>query len=166
MSQWHNLSNQIATPTLEMSQFSFLQAPSTQTPAVEGDQARPRTSPQAGDEHHEAPRTHARHISVNGANSYDHDSPSTEDDASTLSPSAFSVQRYDIPGGCNDMTGNCLCGEGCECEGCLTHNGRHVEHEASQTDLMMPQTTVETTFAHNALEDMLQEAIFPVTGPG
>lgn len=166
LTQWRNLPNQMTTPSLEMSQFSFQQVPPTHIPASEAHQARPRTSPQAGDSHNEASRIHARHISVTGADIYDHDSPSIEDDSSTLSPSAFSVQRYDIPGGCNDMTGNCLCGEGCECEGCLTHNGRHAEHEPLQTELLVPRTTAETNFAHNALEDMLQEATFPLTGLG
>lgn len=41
--------------------------------------------------------------------------------------------------GCNDATGTCQCGDGCECVGCLTHGGHNgialetpgmTEHEA------------------------------------
>lgn len=27
--------------------------------------------------------------------------------------------------GCNDATGTCQCGDGCECVGCLTHGGHN-----------------------------------------
>jgi hypothetical protein len=52
---------------------------------------------------------------------YDADSP-LDEDASTLSPSSFLLQHFTVPG-CDDITGTCQCGEGCECPGCLTHSG-------------------------------------------
>jgi hypothetical protein len=54
------------------------------------------------------------------------DSPSDgkEEDASTLSPSSYFWQELVLPG-CNDATGTCQCGDGCECVGCLTHGGHN-----------------------------------------
>lgn len=54
------------------------------------------------------------------------DSPSEgkEEDTVTLSPSAFLWQEMVLPG-CNDATGTCQCGDGCECVGCLTHGGHN-----------------------------------------
>lgn len=54
------------------------------------------------------------------------DSPSDgkEEDTVTLSPSAFLWQEMVLPG-CNDATGTCQCGDGCECVGCLTHGGHN-----------------------------------------
>ena len=48
----------------------------------------------------------------------------TNEDVDCLSPSAFYLQSFVIPG-CSDMTGACLCGDGCTCAGCLTHNGHN-----------------------------------------
>ncbi|KAF2278776.1 uncharacterized protein EI97DRAFT_431025 [Westerdykella ornata] len=53
----------------------------------------------------------------------DADSPK-EDDTSTLSPTSFFWQEVTLPG-CNDETGTCQCGDGCECVGCLTHGGHN-----------------------------------------
>jgi hypothetical protein len=47
-----------------------------------------------------------------------------EEDASTLSPSSYFWQELVLPG-CNDATGTCQCGDGCECVGCLTHGGHN-----------------------------------------
>ncbi|KAF2644076.1 hypothetical protein P280DRAFT_487911 [Massarina eburnea CBS 473.64] len=54
------------------------------------------------------------------------DSPSEgkDDDTATLSPSTFFWQEVVLPG-CNDATGTCQCGDGCECVGCLTHGGHN-----------------------------------------
>ncbi|KAF2470085.1 uncharacterized protein BDR25DRAFT_36614 [Lindgomyces ingoldianus] len=54
------------------------------------------------------------------------DSPSDgkDDETSTLSPSSYLWQELVIPG-CNDDTGTCQCGDGCECVGCLTHGGHN-----------------------------------------
>ncbi|KAJ4351636.1 uncharacterized protein N0V89_006979 [Didymosphaeria variabile] len=54
------------------------------------------------------------------------DSPSEgkEEDTVTLSPSTFLWQEMVLPG-CNDATGTCQCGDGCECVGCLTHGGHN-----------------------------------------
>ena len=52
------------------------------------------------------------------------DSPSEgkDEEVVTLSPSSFFWQEMVLPG-CNDETGTCQCGDGCECVGCLTHGG-------------------------------------------
>lgn len=68
------------------------------------------------------------------------DSPggSNEEETPTLSPSSFFWNEMVLPG-CNDATGTCQCGDGCECVGCLTHGGHNgialetpgmTEHEA------------------------------------
>ncbi|KAL5119821.1 hypothetical protein ACEQ8H_002182 [Pleosporales sp. CAS-2024a] len=53
-------------------------------------------------------------------------SPSDEkdEDTPTLSPSSFFWNEMEIPG-CNDATGTCQCGDGCECVGCITHGGHN-----------------------------------------
>ncbi|OJD33225.1 copper-activated transcription factor grisea [Diplodia corticola] len=40
----------------------------------------------------------------------------------TLSPSSFFWQQVELPG-CDDASGACRCGDGCQCVGCLTHGG-------------------------------------------
>ncbi|KAF2816850.1 uncharacterized protein BDZ99DRAFT_3147 [Mytilinidion resinicola] len=50
------------------------------------------------------------------------DSPGDQDNEPTLSPSTFFLQTLVLPG-CNDVTGTCQCGDGCNCVGCLTHGG-------------------------------------------
>lgn len=54
------------------------------------------------------------------------DSPggSNEEETPTLSPSSFFWNEMVLPG-CNDATGTCQCGDGCECVGCLTHGGHN-----------------------------------------
>lgn len=49
---------------------------------------------------------------------------SNEEDTQTLSPSSFFWNEMVLPG-CNDATGTCQCGDGCECVGCLTHGGHN-----------------------------------------
>lgn len=56
------------------------------------------------------------------------DSPSDGKDEETptltLSPSSYFWNQMTLPG-CNDATGTCQCGDGCECVGCLTHGGHN-----------------------------------------
>jgi hypothetical protein len=54
----------------------------------------------------------------------DSSSEGKEEDNVTLSPSAYLWQEMVLPG-CNDETGTCQCGDGCECVGCLTHGGHN-----------------------------------------
>ena len=56
-----------------------------------------------------------------------------EEDAQ-LSPSSYFWQEMVLPG-CDDATGTCQCGEGCECVGCLTHGGHNgIPLEVPATD--------------------------------
>ena len=54
------------------------------------------------------------------------DSPNDgkDEDTPTLSPSSYLWSELVLPG-CNDATGTCQCGDGCECVGCLTHGGHN-----------------------------------------
>lgn len=54
------------------------------------------------------------------------DSPidSKEEETPTLSPSSYFWNEMVLPG-CDDATGTCQCGDGCECVGCLTHGGHN-----------------------------------------
>jgi hypothetical protein len=54
------------------------------------------------------------------------DSPNDgkEEETPTLSPSSYFWNQMVLPG-CNDATGTCQCGDGCECVGCLTHGGHN-----------------------------------------
>lgn len=54
------------------------------------------------------------------------DSPleTKDEDTPTLSPSAYFWQEITLPG-CDDATGTCQCGDGCDCVGCLTHGGHN-----------------------------------------
>ncbi|KAF2789480.1 hypothetical protein K505DRAFT_352564 [Melanomma pulvis-pyrius CBS 109.77] len=64
------------------------------------------------------------------------DSPADgkDEDTPTLSPSSYFWQELVLPG-CNDATGTCQCGDGCECVGCLTHGGHNgVPLEAPATN--------------------------------
>lgn len=75
-----------------------------------------------------------------GESATTHESPSTdqEDNASTLSPSSFYVQHFQIPG-CDDVTGTCHCGDGCTCVGCLVHSGHRGESG------VLNETSADTT---------------------
>ncbi|KAH7092106.1 hypothetical protein FB567DRAFT_516492 [Paraphoma chrysanthemicola] len=64
-----------------------------------------------------------------------------DEETPTLSPSSYFWNRMTLPG-CNDATGTCQCGDGCECVGCLTHGG----HNGVQLDV--PAVT-----DHNAFPD-------------
>ncbi|KAH7385988.1 hypothetical protein BKA66DRAFT_66751 [Pyrenochaeta sp. MPI-SDFR-AT-0127] len=52
------------------------------------------------------------------------DSPSDgkDEETPTLSPSSYFWNQMVLPG-CDDASGTCQCGDGCECVGCLTHGG-------------------------------------------
>ncbi|KAF2652794.1 hypothetical protein K491DRAFT_33219 [Lophiostoma macrostomum CBS 122681] len=63
------------------------------------------------------------------------DSPQESQDEDTqLSPSSYFWQELVLPG-CNDATGTCQCGDGCQCVGCLTHGGHNgVPLQAASTN--------------------------------
>jgi hypothetical protein len=51
-------------------------------------------------------------------------SDARDEETPTLSPSSYFWNQMVLPG-CNDATGTCQCGDGCECVGCLTHGGHN-----------------------------------------
>jgi hypothetical protein len=65
------------------------------------------------------------------------DSP---DDTSTLSPSSFLLQHFTLPD-CDNVDGSCLCGDGCNCPGCLTHSGH--ERTGRENDTLTLNGDVE-----------------------
>jgi hypothetical protein len=71
------------------------------------------------------------------------DSPSDgkDEDSATLSPSTYLWQEIVLPG-CNDATGTCQCGEGCDCVGCLTHGGHN------GVSFEVPVTTEQDAFSN------------------
>lgn len=76
------------------------------------------------------------------------DSPNDgkDEDTPTLSPSSYFWNQMVLPG-CNDATGTCQCGDGCECVGCLTHGG----HNGVQLDA--PTISDTTTFPDFATDN-------------
>lgn len=63
-----------------------------------------------------------------------HEYPSTDEDdhESILSSSGFQIEHLQMPG-CNDITGSCLCGDGCACPGCVIHSGHAADHRLTNT---------------------------------
>ncbi|KAH7380409.1 hypothetical protein DE146DRAFT_625377 [Phaeosphaeria sp. MPI-PUGE-AT-0046c] len=77
------------------------------------------------------------------------DSPSDgkDENSPTLSPSSYFWNQMVLPG-CNDATGTCQCGDGCECVGCLTHgghNGVQLEAPAISDTNTFPDFSTDTT---------------------
>ena len=172
MPQWHIDTPQTSTPSDEMSQFTLQHSLPSTTAPTEARPRRPRTPPQSAlGFRHPSSRSHARQLSLNDTRIYDHDSPSTEDDTSTLSPSAFSVQQYKIPG-CNDATGSCLCGDGCRCEGCLTHNGHNNELASDTESGVAPENVPDlqkasaSVLARNGVDDVQHASSCQLIGNG
>lgn len=102
-SPWPQLSTQapLHTPSIADAQF-FSAANANATPvAVKTEENAP------------SPAT----LAVSPTESKDEDTP-------TLSPSSYFWSELELPG-CNDATGTCQCGDGCECVGCLTHGGHN-----------------------------------------
>ena len=74
---------------------------------------------------------HARHTPLE-LKTEDHEAPTAMADSpqenqnedTQLSPSSYFWQELVLPG-CNDATGTCQCGDGCQCVGCLTHGGHN-----------------------------------------
>jgi len=99
----------------------------------------------------------------------DHESPSTDDDTSTLSPSSFHIQQFNVPG-CNDITGTCCCGDGCECPGCQTHtgHGKEVENESSASSVTPTNQLPEQDLNGFSIDDFhaLPADVFPSSGAG
>jgi hypothetical protein len=173
--QWQMIQHQISSPIYDMSQFSLQQSTPLASAPLTARQLNPQPLQQPTTKSQEPP-SHARQLFQHESSIYDHESPSTEDDASTLSPSAFSVQHFNIPG-CNDVTGSCLCGDGCQCEGCLTHNGHGNTSTVNETDGTTESNTNQSihanstekkrhNFSQESFDDILQDPIFVATAPG
>lgn len=109
-----------------------------------------------------------------------HDSPSTDQDdtASTLSPSSFYVQQYNVPG-CSDVTGTCHCGDGCTCVGCLVHSGHEndIANETSADTTRRLTEALENNSALTGTRDLHEfsldsfhggthDTLFPTSVPG
>jgi hypothetical protein len=80
------------------------------------------------------------------------DSPSDSigEETPTLSPSSYFWNQMVLPG-CNDATGTCQCGDGCECVGCLTHgghNGVQLDAPAISDDVAFPDFTADAAGLH------------------
>jgi hypothetical protein len=103
---------------------------------------------------------------------FDHESPSTDDDTSTLSPSSFHIQQFNVPG-CNDITGTCQCGEGCKCPGCLTHRGHDKDKDIEVSSESGQSTKQGSSRAGQAreldgfsIDSFHHDAVVPTTVPG
>lgn len=105
-----------ATPTNEMSQFTFQESRSSQ-----------------GVVQHESQNIQPGQLALQRTTSFDSSIPNSfatpepapstaATDTPTLSPSSFFWQQVELPG-CDDASGACRCGDGCQCVGCLTHGG-------------------------------------------
>jgi hypothetical protein len=80
------------------------------------------------------------------------DSPNEgrDEETPTLSPSSYFWNQMVLPG-CNDATGTCQCGDGCECVGCLTHgghNGVQLDVPAVSEVTAFPDFTADTGALH------------------
>ncbi|KIW03634.1 hypothetical protein, variant 2 [Verruconis gallopava] len=172
--QWQHAQNGLATPTFEMSQFSLQQENSAAMSPLTMQQSHSHHPLQSSMNARELQRsTHTHQLSLHEIHANDHESPSTEDDTSTLSPSAFSVQQFSIPG-CNDVTGSCLCGDGCQCDGCLTHNGHgnattddvtgeKGEHGTISVNYTSANGSKGSEFVHRTFDDILRDPTFAST---
>lgn len=96
----------VSTPSLERTQFLDSATPTPTESQLKLEMAPPPTVPAAATPVADSP------------------SGSNEEETPTLSPSSFFWNEMVLPG-CNDATGTCQCGDGCECVGCLTHGGHN-----------------------------------------
>jgi hypothetical protein len=73
-----------------------------------------------------------------------------DEETPTLSPSSYFWNQMVLPG-CDDATGTCQCGDGCECVGCLTHgghNGVQLDAPAISDANTFPDFTAENSGLH------------------
>ena len=103
-SPWRQSS--ISTPTIEHPQFLDSATPTPTESQIKLEMAPPPT------------------VAAVSTPVADSPSGSNEEETPTLSPSSFFWNEMVLPG-CNDATGTCQCGDGCECVGCLTHGGHN-----------------------------------------
>ncbi|KAJ4987640.1 Protein GRISEA [Stagonosporopsis vannaccii] len=96
----------ISTPSIERSHFLDSATPTPTESQIKIEMAPPPTVPAVSTPVADSP------------------SGSNEEETPTLSPSSFFWNEMVLPG-CNDATGTCQCGDGCECVGCLTHGGHN-----------------------------------------
>lgn len=106
-----------ATPTTELSQFSF-QGPQND----QGVAQREKTNFQDGQLHYQQPSAYEPTVRNTHFATPDPAPTATTAETPTLSPSSFFWQQVELPG-CDDASGACRCGDGCQCVGCLTHGG-------------------------------------------
>ncbi|KAF2757761.1 hypothetical protein EJ05DRAFT_400368 [Pseudovirgaria hyperparasitica] len=108
------------TPAAEFENFNFNQAP---TPLKMNGRSTPDTEFRCSTTptHQNMSRSNSCAEYVENDRSQEA-SPTAGANSPTLSPSSFFLQSLELPG-CDDPTGTCQCGDGCECVGCLTHGG-------------------------------------------
>jgi hypothetical protein len=128
-----------------------------------------------------AGRTPETPTALDGETAVTQDSPSTDQDDTntTLSPGGFTFQEVQVPG-CNNTTGDCHCGSGCDCVGCVVHSGHGGD------SAIWNETSADTTqrlsevlhmnalgsppdlhaFSLDEFEGVIHNTIFPTTVPG
>jgi hypothetical protein len=124
-SPWHQPS--VSTPSIEQSQFLDSATPTPTESRLKLEMAPPPTIPAAATPVADSP------------------SGSNEEETPTLSPSSFFWSEMVLPG-CNDATGTCQCGDGCECVGCLTHGGHNgiaLEAPSTSEHAVFPSFTAD-----------------------
>ncbi|KAH7050269.1 hypothetical protein B0J12DRAFT_574006 [Macrophomina phaseolina] len=106
-----------ATPTTELSQYSLQGPPNDHAVTQDGKQ-----DFEGGQLSYQQPSSYDSSMR-NAHFSTPDPAPSTAAaETPTLSPSSFFWQQVELPG-CDDPSGACRCGDGCQCVGCLTHGG-------------------------------------------
>ncbi|EKG20808.1 hypothetical protein MPH_01892 [Macrophomina phaseolina MS6] len=105
------------TPTTELSQYSLQGPPNDHAVTQDGKQ-----DFEGGQLSYQQPSSYDSSMR-NAHFSTPDPAPSTATaETPTLSPSSFFWQQVELPG-CDDPSGACRCGDGCQCVGCLTHGG-------------------------------------------
>ncbi|KAJ4305687.1 hypothetical protein N0V90_001218 [Kalmusia sp. IMI 367209] len=121
------------TPTAESPFFGTNSAPNNPATSTTG----------------ESPSSLKMEEQMQSPTSVDSPSEAKDEDTVTLSPSTYFWQEMVLPG-CNDATGTCQCGDGCECVGCLTHGGHNgvpLELPASNEQESFPDFSSPTNVA-------------------
>lgn len=134
---WQNNLLPQATPTQELDQLRL--RTSHTADKVQSAATKDATTPQSNGQSSHAPSSPAFDFGgLESGSGFDPSSPQHPGgETPTLSPSAFFLQSYTLPG-CDDATGTCQCGDGCTCVGCLTHTGHQRAQQEAPTSNPYP----------------------------